>query len=223
MTVQRRSAFLRISLSDLASTRVARRRGAGTTCTTEGRIRTGRWAGSPVGVQNYGSTREASTRKYLSEVSHITAFWGFWASRRRQPRLGKKNRRLRDLPAGHIEAGDICEVHLDERPGGRRGRGGPEQRPHGLGGGRHERLAEDGELGDGAGEAGEHLIELGVLARLRELPGCGLLDVAVGAPREIHPLCRAVLEAVRVHRAPVGRRRLARRVVERRRPARRRA
>src|SRR2546426_1679619 len=112
MTVQRRSAFLRISLSDLASTRVARRRGAGTACTTEGRIRTGRWAGFPVGVQNYGSTRKASTSKYLSEVSHITGFWGLWASRRRQPGLGKKNRRLRDLPAGHIEAGDICEVHL---------------------------------------------------------------------------------------------------------------
>src|SRR2546426_486805 len=104
MTVQRRSAFLRISLSDLASTRVARRRGAGTACTTEGRIRTGRWAGFPVGVQNYGSTRKASTSKYLSEVSHITGFWGLWASRRRQPGLGKKNRRLRDLPAGRPKA-----------------------------------------------------------------------------------------------------------------------
>src|SRR3989454_1008919 len=157
MTVQRRSAFLRISLSDLASTRVARRRGAGTACTTEGRIRTGRWAGFPVGVQNYGSTRKASTSKYLSEVSHITGFWGLWASRRRQPRLGKKNRRLRDLPAGHIEAGDICEVHLDERPGGRGGRGGPEQRPHGLGGGRDGRPAEGRAPGAGAGPGRAHV------------------------------------------------------------------
>src|SRR2546428_4073765 len=154
MTVQRRSAFLRISLSDLASTRVARRRGAGTACTTEGRIRTGRWAGFPVGVQNYGSTRKASTSKYLSEVSHLTGFWGLWASRRRQPRLGKTNRRVRDLPAGHIEAGDICEVHLDERPGGRRGRGGPEQRPHGLGGGRGPRVGAGGGPGDRPAPAG---------------------------------------------------------------------
>src|SRR6266550_1360605 len=70
MTVQRRSAFLLIPVAT-SSTRVirrdTRRHSTARDVPTEGRIRTGRWAGFPVGVQKYGSTPEASTWQKVSQ------------------------------------------------------------------------------------------------------------------------------------------------------------
>src|SRR5256885_15239838 len=70
MTVQRRSAFLLIPVAT-SSTRVirreTRRHSTALHVPTEGRIRTGRWAGFPVGAQKYGSAPDASTWQKVSQ------------------------------------------------------------------------------------------------------------------------------------------------------------
>src|SRR3989454_9092110 len=108
-------------------------------------------------------------------------------SRRRGLGLGEKDRRLRDFPACRAEGFELPEPDALHRPAP------AEQAPDGRGGGGGEGEAEDGEPPHGAGEAREHVIELGVLARLPELPRQRLLDVAVGARGELHPVRRTLV------------------------------
>src|SRR5438552_14454836 len=121
MTVQRRSAFLRISLSNLVSTRAVRRRVApGQLVPTEGRIRTGhgpgsRWALKPTG--------RLARRQHVSTEPNVSYVTGPVASRWGQPRLGKQNGRLRDCATPHVEVGEVREADLRQRGGG------PEQSP----------------------------------------------------------------------------------------------
>src|SRR5881275_2399327 len=69
MTVQRRSAFFRISLSDLTSTRMAGAHAPVLLLPTEGRIRTGRGPGRP--WESYPTPRRPS-RQPGPDVSYIT-------------------------------------------------------------------------------------------------------------------------------------------------------
>src|SRR2546425_6874391 len=113
MTVQRRSAFLRISLSDLVSTRAVRRRGApGQLVPTEGRIRTGHGPGSRWALNLRVASRGVNSVSTEPNVSYVT---GPVASRWGQPRLGKQNGRLRDCATPHVEVGEVREADLRQR------------------------------------------------------------------------------------------------------------
>src|SRR5690348_7562865 len=139
-------------------------------------------------------------------VMKITVFVGFLGGC--GPRLREEDGRLGDALSPHVEPGHVPQP--DRLEGRRIG----EQGPDGPSGRRDERLSEKRESGHRPGQAGEHLVELAILARLRELPWRGLLDVAIRARRELHALRRAFLESIAVHRPLVSGDALTRRLFE---------
>src|SRR5690349_16808488 len=129
-------------------------------------------------------------------VMKITVFVGFLGGC--GLRLREEDGRLGDALPPHLEPGHVPQP--DRLEGGRIG----EQGPDGPSGRRDERLSEKRESRHRPRQAGEHLVELAILARLRELPRRGLLDVAIGARRELYALRGAFLESIAVHRPLVS-------------------
>src|ERR1700739_1730252 len=110
-------------------------------------------------------------------VMKITVFVGLlggWDLRFRE-----EDGRLGDALSPHVEPGHVPEP--DRLEGRRIG----EQVPDGPSGRRDERLSEKRKSRHRPRQAGEDLVELVILARLRKLPRNSLLDIAIGARREL--------------------------------------
>src|SRR3989442_1206858 len=176
MTVQRRSAFLRIRSPRPRIKTVS----AGTekapairTCQRENPDRA--WGPVPeCGPLKYGLTGKPSTRR---EVSQITILRGF---RRGLPGLGEEDGWLFHSPPGRVQGLQVAQP--DPRQG--RGGGGSQRGPHRFGGSWNERLCQHRDPGDGAGQVREHGVELGALLRLlHELVRRPFLHVAVPGGR----------------------------------------
>src|SRR6266705_1733954 len=100
-------------------------------------------------------------RQQAEPVSQVTVFW---VSRRGGLGLGEKDRWLLDFPAGEVEGRQVPEPHALDRlaplaP--------PEQAPDAPGRRGDEGQRQHREPRYGAGEVGEHRVELGVRAVLR--------------------------------------------------------